>query len=129
MSPIFGVRDLKTTNINRSFVAMSLNIKEQIALVRALPEDLRLSEESYISEEDFLNALAPKVAYMLQYNSGVFFQLLYKLDVLEPKLKIAMQQVDVPMAIAKLILERQIEKIVSRREFPAKEAEDDELAW
>jgi hypothetical protein len=51
------------------------------------------------------------------------------LDVLEPKLKIAMQQVDVPMAIAKLILERQIEKIVSRREFPAKEAEDDELAW
>ena len=108
---------------------MSLNTKEQIALVRALPEDLRLSEESYISEEDFLNALAPKVMYMLQYNSGVFFQLLYKLDVLESKLKIAMQEVDVPRAIAKLILERQIEKIISRRAFPAKEAKEGDLAW
>ncbi|MDI9320992.1 MAG: hypothetical protein QM530_11070 [Phycisphaerales bacterium] len=108
---------------------MSLNDTEQKALVKALPEDLRLSEESYISEEDFLNALMPKVAYMLQYNSAVFFQLLYKLDVLEPKLKIAMQQEDVPMAIAKLILERQIEKIVSRRLFPAQKSGDEELKW
>lgn len=108
---------------------MSLNQKEQKALVSTLPEDLRLVEESYLSEEDFLNALAPKVAYMMQYNSGVFFQLLYKMDVLEPKLKIAMQQADVPMAIARLILERQMEKIVSRREFPSTEAEDDELSW
>jgi len=108
---------------------MSLNHTEQKALVKALPEDLRLSEESYISEEDFLNALAPKVAYMLQYNSGVFFQLLYKLDVLEPKLKIAMQQEDVPMAIAKLILERQMEKIISRRAFPAQKSEDEDLKW
>lgn len=108
---------------------MSLNDTEQKALVKALPEDLRLNEESYISEEDFLNALAPKVAYMLQYNSGVFFQLLYKLDVLEPKLKIAMQQEDVPMAIAKLILERQMEKIISRRAFPAQKSEDEDLKW
>lgn len=108
---------------------MSLNQKEQKALVSTLPEDLRLVEESYLSEEDFLNALAPKVAYMMQYNSGVFFQLLYKMDVLEPKLKIAMQEADVPMAIARLILERQMEKIVSRREFPSTESEDEELSW
>jgi hypothetical protein len=62
---------------------MSLNQNEQKALVSTLPEDLRLIEESYFSEEDFLNALTPKVAYMMQYNSGVFFQLLYKMDVLE----------------------------------------------
>lgn len=108
---------------------MSLNLKEQKALVSTLPEDLRLVEESYFSEEDFLNALAPKVAYMLQFNSGVFFQLLYKMDVLEPKLKVAMQEGDVPMAIARLILERQMEKIVSRREFPSTEPEDEELSW
>jgi len=108
---------------------MSLNQNEQKALVSTLPEDLRLVQESYFSEEDFLNALAPRVAYMMQYNSGVFFQLLYKMDVLESKLKLAMQQADVPMAIARLILERQMEKIISRRDFPASEAKDEDLSW
>jgi hypothetical protein len=108
---------------------MPLNTSEQKALVSTLPEDLRLVEEAYLSEEDFLNALVPKVAYMMQYNSGVFFQLLYKLDVLEPKLKVAMQQVDVPMAIARLILERQMEKIISRRDFPASESKEEDLSW
>jgi hypothetical protein len=108
---------------------MPLNISEQKALFSTLPEDLRLVEETYLSEADFLNALAPKVAYMMQYNSGVFFQLLYKLDVLEPKLKVAMQQADVPMAIARLILERQMEKIISRRDFPASESKEEDLSW
>lgn len=108
---------------------MQLDSKDQKSIVKHLPEDLRLSEESYISEEDFLQALAQKVIYMLHYNNGVFFQLLYKMDVLEHKLKIAMQQVDVPMAIAKLILERQLEKLESRKANPAKEADDKELEW
>lgn len=108
---------------------MPLNNKDQKSLVRHLPEDLRLSEESYLSEEDFLNALALKVAYMLQYNNGVFFQLLYKMDVLEPKLLVAMQTEDVPMAISKLILERQLEKLESRKANPAKEANDKDLEW
>jgi hypothetical protein len=108
---------------------MPLNTSEQKALVSTLPEDLRLVEEAYLSEEDFLNALVPKVAYMMQYNSGVFFQLLYKLDVLEPKLKVAMQQADVPMAIARLILERQMEKIISRRDFPASASKEEDLSW
>jgi hypothetical protein len=112
-----------------NFVSMPLNNKDQQSLVRHLPEDLRLSEESYLSEEDFLNALAQKVAYMLQYNNGVFFQLLYKMDVLEPKLLVAMQTEDVPMAISKLILERQLEKLESRKANPAKEAIDKDLEW
>jgi hypothetical protein len=111
------------------FAVMLLNSKEQKALVHGLPDDLRIVEEAYLSEEDFLNALAPKVAYMLQYDSGVFFQLLYKMDVLESKLKIAMQSADVPMAIARLILERQMEKIISRRTNPASESQDEELSW
>lgn len=108
---------------------MKLNNQEQKALVRTLPDDLKLHEESYISEDDFLNALAPRVAYMLQFNSGVFFQLMYKMDVLEPKLKIAMEEQDVPMAIARLILERQMEKIISKRAFPSSTPSDDELVW
>lgn len=103
--------------------------KEQQSLIRYLPEDLRLKEGEFLSEEDFLLALSAKVAYMLQYNSGVFFQLLYKMDVLEPKLKVAMQQENVPMAIARLILERHLEKLESRKANPAKEAHDKDMEW
>ncbi len=108
---------------------MNLSEKEQKALIRNLPEGLQWSEEEFISETDLLNALAHKVEYMLHYNSGVFFQLMYKMDVLEPKLRIAMQQADVPMSIAKLILARQLEKVVSRRANPAKAADDEDLVW
>lgn len=112
-----------------NFARMKLDEKDQKSLVKHLPEDLRLSEESYLSEEDFLQALSIKIVYMLQYNNGVFFQLLYKMDVLEPKLKIAMQSADVPMAIARLILERQMEKLESRKANPASESEDKDLDW
>ena len=106
-----------------------MNQDDQKALLQYLPTDIKLSEESYIGEEEFLNALAAKVAYKMQYDSGVFFQLLYKMDVLEPKLNIAMQSNDVPMAIARLILERQLESLAARRDNPAKAADDEELAW
>jgi len=108
---------------------MPLNNEDQQSIVKYLPEDLRLSETSYLSEEEFLHALAIKVVYMLHYNNGVFFQLLYKMDVLEHKLKAALQSEDVALAIAKLILERQLAKLESRKANPASEATDKDLEW
>lgn len=108
---------------------MPLNDKDHQSLVRYLPEDLQLKQDVYLTEQDFLEALAIKVAYMLQYNNGVFFQLLYKMDVAELKLRAAMQQEDVPMAVSKLILERQLEKLESRQSNPSKKAQDKDLDW
>ncbi|HTN18340.1 MAG TPA: hypothetical protein VL092_11700 [Chitinophagaceae bacterium] len=108
---------------------MPFSNNDQQALVRQLPDDLRFGEEPYLSEAEFLDRLAAKVSYMLQYNNGVFFQLLYKMDVLEPKLRIAMQTENVPMAIARLILERQLEKLEARKANPPTTAEDRDLEW
>lgn len=108
---------------------MSFSNKDQHALVRQLPDDLRFGEASYLSEAEFLDRLAAKISYMLQYNNGVFFQLLYKMDVLEPKLRVAMQTEDVPMAIARLILERQLEKLEARKANPPTTTEDRDLEW
>ncbi len=108
---------------------MSFSNQEQKALIRQFPGDLCPDETSFISEEDLLRALEVKVAYMLQYNNGVFFQLLYKMDVLEPRLKIAMQEENVPLAIAKLILERQLEKLETRKANPPTTPDDKELEW
>lgn len=109
---------------------MHLEDNEQKMLVSTLPKDLALSEDSFVHEEDFLRALSVRVAYLMSYNSGVFFQLLYKMDVLEHKLKGALLEADVPWAIAQLILERQKEKIAARKAHPATQAkQDDELRW
>lgn len=111
------------------FCFMPFSNKDQQSLVRQLPDDLRFGEEAFLTEEEFLDRLAGRVSYMMQYNNGVFFQLLYKMDVLEPKLRIAMQTEDVPMAIARLILERQLEKLEARKANPPTTAEDKDLEW
>lgn len=103
--------------------------KYDSTVAQYLPPDLQLGEESYISEADFLEALSQKVMYLLQYDSGVFFQLLYKIDVLEPKLKHAMQTADPAMSISKLILERRLESLAARRSQPTKDVEDKDLKW
>lgn len=106
------------------------SFNKQIPIVKNFPEDLILKEEDYLSEEDFKKALATRIDYMLQYKKEVFFQWLYKIDVYESKLKIAMKEVDASYAIASLILERQIEKMKIQDLFPkGKNQIDDNLAW
>lgn len=111
------------------FALMHIRPEDQKALVSKLPEDLYIRDPEFLSEKDFLKALADKVAYMLQYNSGVLFQWLYKIDVLEPKLRNAMQHEDVAMSIARLILERQLESLASRKTNPSQPAADKDLEW
>lgn len=74
-----------------------------------------LQEDDFISKERIIEALTHKVAYMMQYATEQLFSMLYRLDISEKKLKMAMQdEVDVAQKIAALIYERQIEKIISR---------------
>ncbi|GAA4455717.1 hypothetical protein [Rurimicrobium arvi] len=106
-----------------------LNAKQQQQLNAGLPEDLRPAVLDYISEEQLLAALADRVAYMLQHQSGVFFQLMYKIDVREDLLREAMLQQDVNLAIAKLILDRRLASVRSKKENPANRDTDSDLSW
>lgn len=108
---------------------MSLNEKEQRSLVQHLPEDLQLSAEGYLSEEDLLQALARKVAWMLQYNRDVFFQLMYRMDIPESRLLPAMEGDEVACRVARLIYERELEKVLARRKFGTNGPVDQDLAW
>lgn len=79
--------------------------------------------------DDIVALLIPKVTYEMTYNLEHFFSLLYRLDISEKSLMQVMHsEVDVPKKIATLILERQIQKIISRNQFPT-EKPDDDLAW
>jgi hypothetical protein len=108
---------------------MPLNEKEQLSLVQHLPDDLQLAETGYLSEEDLLQALAGKVAWMLQYNRDVFFQLMYRMDVPEARLLPVMEGDDISYRVARLIYERELEKVLARRQFGTTGPVDTDLAW
>jgi len=66
--------------------------------------------------EDLINALAERVAYMLDKEPGLLFSTLYRLDVLEHKINAVLHgsSEDPARGLARLIVERQKEKLKTR---------------
>ncbi len=96
-----------------------------------LQRDWELEIPETISEEQILTQLEYRVAKLLSGNPESFFQLMYRLDVSEKRLNETIYTADRPSsAIARLIYDRQLQKIRSRAEFGgAPGGEDDELRW
>ncbi len=96
----------------------------------ALKEDWDLQLPDTISEETILRLLAERIVVILERGAETFFQLMYRLDISEKKLNAVLQQDDVPMKIARLIYDRQLQKVKSRHEYRMKTSSDDpELKW
>lgn len=84
----------------------------------------------YISREKLAAALADKVRYMMQYQLEELFSRLYRLDIFEEKIKEVMAAGgDIAKKIADLIIDRQLEKNISKLENPPSKPEDEDLAW
>ncbi|KAA5534451.1 hypothetical protein F0919_07450 [Taibaiella lutea] len=82
-----------------------------------------------ISKEKIIEVLSWRVDKLIEGNPDKLFSMLYRLDISERKIKEAMAtDNEVTKKIAVLIYERQLEKIISRRNFSA-ETPDDDLAW
>ena len=96
----------------------------------ALKEDWDLQLPDILSEETILRLLAERIVVILERGAETFFQLMYRLDISEKKLNAVLQEDDVPMKIARLIYDRQLQKIKSRHENRMKTSSDDpELKW
>ncbi len=108
---------------------MQNQLTEQVGA--ALQKEWGLQLPDMISEEELLKRLAQRVTVLIEQGSETFFQLMYRLDISEKKLNGVMQEEDVAMSIARLIYERQLQKIESRKLFTsqAAEVEDPELKW
>jgi hypothetical protein len=97
---------------------------------QALKGDWDLELPNTLSEEVILQLLADRLLTFIERGSETFFQLMYRLDISEKKLNAVLQQDDVPMKIARLVYDRQLQKIVSRHENRMPKNEDDpELKW
>ena len=96
----------------------------------ALRDDWDLQLPDTLSEEAILQLLADRIVTIIERGSETFFQLMSRLDISEKKLNAVLQEEDVPMKIARLIYDRQLQKIVSRHENRMQQQNDDpELKW
>ncbi len=101
-----------------------MNFNEQIS------QNFELENLPYLSKEALQQALAAKVEYMLKYQTEELFSRLYRLDIFESKIKMVMDSGgDIAFHLAGLIIERQIEKEIAKKENPSAKPEEEDLAW
>ena len=80
------------------------------------------------SENDLENYLAVFINELIDKDFNKLVNLLYRIDISEQKLKIALQNEDKTISssktIAKLIIERQLQKLEFRKKFSKKKIEE-----
>lgn len=107
---------------------MADNITDEAILKLRKEWDLSFTET--LSEEALLQMLADKIVDILAKGPETFFQLMYRLDISEKKLLAVLADENTPVLIARLIYDRQLQKIKSRHEHRIKDLNDDpELNW
>ncbi len=99
-------------------------------LAQEIAKQYELVLPETVDEEMLLKVLEQKVVEWIQSGAEEFFQMLYRLDISEKKIKEVLQHEDIAKQIAKLIYERQIQKYNSRLENKASaEEKDKDLLW
>lgn len=73
-----------------------------------------------VSEDELLDILTSQVAYLMDRRLDYLLSLLYRLDVLEPKIKAVLynqELIEPARGLAKLILDRQKERVATRTKY------------
>jgi len=96
----------------------------------ALQQEMDLVLPETMSEEALLQLLADKLASVIARGPEPFFTLMYRLDIPEKKLTAVLAGGHAAMSIARLVYERQIQKVQSRLSHKANKVNDDpDLEW
>jgi hypothetical protein len=101
-------------------------------LITELNKDLQMELAEKISLEEIKKKLAAHLNYLINHNFEKLVSLLYRIDVSESKLRNLLQEnknEDAGSLIAALIIERQLQKIKTRKEFSGKKDSGDEERW
>ena len=104
----------------------------QNELIHILNADLDTELSQAKSEEVLLQRLSEFISELIQNNFHRLMLILYKVDISENKLKKSLQanaDQDAALIIAKLIVEREIEKMNSRNSFGSGNDNSNEEKW
>jgi hypothetical protein len=104
---------------------------ETHALIEDLNRSYSLELREVVTLDELEILLAEKINRMIQQDFGALVQLLYRIDVNETKLRGLLNEnpgEDAGKVIAPLIIERQWQKIETRRKY-RQDTESDEERW
>jgi len=104
--------DQETTQLTYDLIARDFDLKKQ---------------KETISEAELFELLANEVAYMIEHRIDFLLSLLYRLDVEEVKINYALSPYseDLPnIALTKLILDRQRQRIYTKQKYPPSPSAD-----
>ena len=93
---------------------------ENSELVKLVNKEMAIQLPEQISMEEIQEKLSAHINRLIQQNFEQLINLLYRIDVSEPKIKSLLQLqpgTNTGDIIADLIIERQLQKIRSRRQF------------
>ena len=102
------------------------NIQETANLIQQ-DFDYMPKEREFLTEEDLLKALASHVEDMLKYKSEVLMSNLYRLDVSEKKVALAMSpaaKLPPHIGVAQLIIDRQKQRIFTKNNYKTPPLDD-----
>ena len=95
-----------------------------------LKGDWGLELPPMLTEEELLRLLAARVSMFIQQGAEPFYQLMYRLDISEKKLNEVLHDADAVNKIARLIYERQLQKVQRRMQHRSKrDTQDPDLSW
>lgn len=107
-----------------------MQVSDQQQVAAMLQADWGLQLPELVSEEAILEELEKRILAIADKDPEAFFQLMYRLDVSEQKVRSVLFEQDAGMQIAKLVYKRQLQKIEARKMFRSEENEvDEELRW
>lgn len=105
---------------------------ENHSLTEILNKDLGLTVSPKLSSDAIRAAVTNHVNHLINTDFEKLVSLLYRIDVSEPKMRALLQHKqgeDSAAPIADLIIERQLQKIISREKFSNKKDISDEEKW
>lgn len=103
--------------------------QEKEIICKELEAEYGISLHGLVSEQEIIEKLALQVGVLAEKGPDAFFQMMYRLDISERLLNKAMVDKAAAVEIARLIYNRQRQKIRSREYYKRKEEGDDELKW
>ena len=101
-------------------------------LITELKKDLPLETAENISLDELKKKLATHINNLINHDFEKLISLLYRVDVSERKLKTLLREnknEDAGTLIAELIIERQLQKIKTRKEFSQNNKQSDAERW
>ena len=89
-------------------------------LNEVISQKFELEAGQEVSESELLDILTERVAYLLDHNADFLFSLLYRLDVDEAKINVALSPTNPFLpgeSLARLIIERQKQRIKTKEHY------------